>query len=297
MKTLLQRRYTGYYTGRVLWSKEQRWGDLLFGSSSSSLAPGAEGGAFRKNHKLYVTVGGGTSRTVVSTDGAPRYEGRDVVGHVSFIPAERQNQGWYKGELLECLSLELPPNWIEKCLDGRDLSTVEFLPVTNRFDPLIFNAMAALREETEIGGPAGRLFAETAATLIALHLIRQYSNVGATIAHRNRQEIGQNHFERAIEFMEANLGSELTLDALAEVADLPVSTFVHRFRSATRMSPHKYLIHRRVERSQQLLRSSDVSIAEIAYQLGFSSQSHFSTVFRTWVGESPARFRRRLRGK
>jgi AraC family transcriptional regulator len=143
----------------------------------------------------------------------------------------------------------------------RSLSTVEFLPATNRFDPLLFNAMAALREEAEIGGPAGRLFAEIAATLIALHLIRHYSNVGATFARRNRQEIAQDRFERAIEFMEANLGGELTLDAPAKVADLPVSTFVHRFRSATRMSPHKYLIHLRVERARRLLSSSDISIA------------------------------------
>jgi hypothetical protein len=115
MEGQTQSRYSGFYTGRVLWHKDQQWGDLQFSVSSSSLAAGAEGGAFRKNHKLYVTVGGGTCRTVVSTDGAPRYEGRDVVGHVSFIPAERQNQGSYKGHVMECLALEIPPNWIKKC--------------------------------------------------------------------------------------------------------------------------------------------------------------------------------------
>lgn len=144
MKARQQPHYSGYYTGRVLWSKEHRWGDLEFSCSSSSLTARAEGGAFRKNHKLYVTVGGSTSRTIVSTDGAPRYEGRDIVGHVSFIPAERQNRGWYKGAVLECLSLEIPPGWIAKCQDGRDPSAVEFLPATNRFDPLIFNVMSAL---------------------------------------------------------------------------------------------------------------------------------------------------------
>jgi AraC family transcriptional regulator len=290
-------RYRGFYTGRVLWSKDQQWGDLQFSASSSSLTSGAEGAAFRKNHKLYVTVGGGTSRTVVSTEGAPRYEGRDVVGHISFIPAERQNHGWYKGRVMECLALEIPPNWVTKSLDGRELSTLEFLPATNRFDPFIFNAMTALRDEIEIGGPAGRLFAETTATLIALHLVRRYSNVGIAFPPPGPREIERAGVEHAIEFIEDNMGVELALDTLAKVANMPISSFVRGFRNTTRMSPHKYLVQRRIDRAQQLLRSSNVAIAEIAYRLGFSSQSHFSTVFRAWTGEAPARFRQRFRGK
>jgi len=292
MKNLNQLRHTGYYTGRVLWTKEQRWGDLDFTISSSLLTSGAEGAAFRRNHKLYVTVGGGTSRTIVSTDGGPAYDGRDVVGHVSFIPAERQNHGWYKGELLECLALEIPPDWVAKCLDGKPYSALEFLPATNRFDPLIFDVMVALREEAEVGGPAGRLFGETAATLIALHLIRHYSNMRNLSP--DSHPLASHDLERTIQFIEENLGGTLTLDALAKVAGTPISSFLRGFRSATRMSPHQYLVRRRIDRSQGLLRSSTASIAEIAYQLGFSSQSHFSTVFRTWVGESPARFRRRF---
>lgn len=295
MKQPLQPRYAGYYTGRVLWHKDREWGDLQFSSSSSSLKSGAEGGAFRKNHKVYVTVGGGTSRTVVDTDGAPRYEGRDVVGHVSFIPAERQNQGWYKGDVLECLSLEIPPDWIAKCLDRRELATVEFFPTTNRFDPLILNVMSALRHETEQPGPAGQLFAETAATLIALHLVRCYSNVGHTPVTSERHCLATSDLERTLEFMEENLGTELTLEALAGIANMPVSTFVRGFRRATSMSPHKYLLQRRIYRARQLLGSSHIPIAEIAYRLGFSSQSHFSTLFRAWIGESPARFRRQFR--
>jgi AraC family transcriptional regulator len=289
MKTHSQPRYSGYYTGRVLWSKEQQWGHLEFGSSSSLLTSEAEGGAFRKNHKLYVTVGGGTSRTIVRTDGAPRYDGCDVVGHVSFIPAERQNQGWYRGGVLECLSLEIPQDWITKCLNGREASRVEFLPVTNRFDPLIFHAMTALQEEAEVGGPAGRLFAETTATLLALHLVRRYSNLAAVIP--SPHPIATADLERTIEFIDAYLGAELTLEQLAKIANMPVSSFVRNFRSATRVSPHKYVVLRRIERSKQLLRSSDISIVEIAYLLGFSSQSHFSTVFKNCIGESPARFR------
>jgi AraC family transcriptional regulator len=157
--------------------------------------------------------------------------------------------------------------------------------------------MVALREEVEIGGPAGQLFGETAATLLALHLIRSYSNVGVAFTPPGPHQIEPAGLERAIEFIEENMGGELTLDALAKVANMPISSFVRGFRNAKRMSPHKYLMQRRIERAQQLLRSSNFPIADIAYRLGFSSQSHFSTVFHLWAGESPARFRQRFRRK
>jgi AraC family transcriptional regulator len=233
----------------------------------------------------------------VSTDGAPRYEGRDVVGHVSFIPAERMNKGWYHGDVLECLAIEIPPTWITKCLDGRDTSGIEFLPTTNRFDPLIYNLMLALRDEVEVAGPAGRLFAETVATLISLQLVRRYSSADIAINPTNLSKVATVDFERTIEFIEEHLGADLALSTLAEVADMPVSSFVRGFRAATKMSPHKYLVQRRILRAQELLRFQDCSISEIAYRLGFSSQSHFSTVFRTLVGESPAEFRLQFRRK
>jgi AraC family transcriptional regulator len=287
----MQDRYGGYYTGRVLWRRDLQWGDLQFSASSSLLTAAAEGAAFRQNHKLYVTVGGGTSRTFVRTDGAPQYEGRDVVGHVSFIPAERRNHGCYSGHILECLALEIPPDWLAKCSNAPGTSSIEFLPATNRFDPLIFNLMLSLRDEAEIGGPAGRLFAETVGTLICLHLIRHYSNVSEAFSTQILNKIRITDFERVIEFIEEHLGTDLSLTKLAEVAEMSPSSFVRGFRAATNTSPHKYVLERRLRRAQELLRASNRSLSEIAYGLGFSSQSHFSTVFHALVGESPSRFR------
>lgn len=78
---------------------------------------------------------------------------------------------------------------------------------------------------------------------------------------------------------------------------MSTSSFVRGFRAATKMSPHKYVLERRIRRAQELLRASNCSIAEIAYDLGFSSQSHLSTMFRMLTGESPARFRMHVSAK
>jgi AraC family transcriptional regulator len=239
-----------------------------------------------------VTVGGCTSRTVVQTDGALPYDGRDVPGHVSFIPAERQNRGWYGGRFLDTISLEFPPELLAKCLERCDYPSIEFFPVTNRFDPLLFHTVVALKDEAERGYPSG-FFAESATTLIAFHLLRHYSNCCESSSRHERSRLSKLDLRKTVEFIEDNLDGELTLPALAAVVGLPVSTFVRRFIRAHKMPPHKFVLLKRIERARSLLTTSQLSIAEISYELGFSSQSHFSTVFRRYVGVPPAAFRQR----
>ena len=291
MSTVSRAQYGGYYTGTPIWKRERCWGDLVLTSSRSWLGDKAEGGAFRKNHKLYVTTGGGTSRTIVSTEGSRRYEGYDVAGHVSFIPANRRNEGIYQGKFFDCVSLEIPPEWIERILEGHTLSAIEFIPATNRFDPLIYESLVSLKEELVIQGSFGRLFAEAVASMVTLQLLRRYSNLGDAVKRSTAGCLAPVALRRTIEFIEANLGNELSLDELAGFAGMPVRSFLRAFCKATGMTPHRFVMDRRIKRARELLSNTLLPIADISYRTGFSSQSHFSTVFRHEVGASPARFR------
>ena len=62
------------------------------------------------------------------------------------------------------------------------------------------------------------------------------------------------------------------------------------------MSPHQYLLRRRIERALQMLKETQVSLAGVAYELGFSSQGHFSTMFRKAAGVSPSEYRQDVVG-
>jgi AraC family transcriptional regulator len=57
------------------------------------------------------------------------------------------------------------------------------------------------------------------------------------------------------------------------------------------MSPHRYLILRRVEKAKQLLHDTSASVAQIALDVGFSNQSHFTQVFHAITGQTPGRYR------
>ena len=88
------------------------------------------------------------------------------------------------------------------------------------------------------------------------------------------------HFERSI-----------SLSELAGVAGLSRMHFAAQFRAATGYRPREYLLNHRIEHAQSLLTTTPCSLAEIALAVGFSTQAHFSTVFKRISGQTPARWR------
>jgi AraC family transcriptional regulator len=79
-----------------------------------------------------------------------------------------------------------------------------------------------------------------------------------------------------------------SLEAMAADAGLTPSHFCRVFKKATGITPHQYVMKARLDRAQELLGASDMSIATIAEQLGFTSQSHFTRAFRQYAGQTPS---------
>jgi AraC-like DNA-binding protein len=97
---------------------------------------------------------------------------------------------------------------------------------------------------------------------------------------------------RLIDFVEAHLGEELRLAAMAAVVDLSPYYFAHAFKQSFGVPPHRYHMLRRVERAKALLAEPAASVTTIALQLGFAETSSFSATFRRLAGMSPSDFRR-----
>ncbi|MEH3046342.1 AraC family transcriptional regulator [Sphingomonas adhaesiva] len=85
-----------------------------------------------------------------------------------------------------------------------------------------------------------------------------------------------------------------SLDALARQAELTPSHFCRVFKKATGTTPHQYVMKARLDRAQELLGASDMSIAAIADQMGFTSQSHFTRAFRQYTGQTPSGWRQTI---
>ena len=99
--------------------------------------------------------------------------------------------------------------------------------------------------------------------------------------------------ERVIAHIEDNLASKLSLPGIAEIAGISVSHLKTLFRNSTGVPVYEYVLRRRVERAQLLLRNHKMSIAEIALATGFAHQSHLARHMHRILGHTPSAVRRR----
>jgi len=95
--------------------------------------------------------------------------------------------------------------------------------------------------------------------------------------------------------MDAASHEEWSVRRLARVSRVSKAHFARSFKQAFGLPPHRYLLTRRVERAKALLRETDLSITEIAFQTGWASLGTFGRTFRDITGESPGAIRERER--
>ena len=98
--------------------------------------------------------------------------------------------------------------------------------------------------------------------------------------------------QRVTDYIQDNLREELTLENISQTLSMSPYHFAHAFRQALGLPPHRYVISCRIDRAKSLLRNTDLSVTEIAHQVGYASQSHFSVAFHKVTGQTPRRYRR-----
>ena len=104
------------------------------------------------------------------------------------------------------------------------------------------------------------------------------------------------HLRRARDHADLNYRERLDLDALSAVAGVSKFHFQRSFKAAYGCSPAEYLSRRRIERAQDLLRATNLTVTEVCFAVGFSSLGSFSSRFRELVGESPSAYQARFSG-
>ena len=106
-----------------------------------------------------------------------------------------------------------------------------------------------------------------------------------------RGALDPGRLERVRDFIEANLGEDLTIEALANEACLSPFHFARAFKAATGMAPHRYLTSRRLDKARSWIAEGQLSLAEIAFRCGFASQASFTRWFKRLAGATPGEYR------
>ena len=178
---------------------------------------------------------------------------------------------------------------------GIDLDRVEVVDRFEARDATVERILLSLLPELGTEGLGGELYAQSLATALSVHLLREHSSLGQkarrSMDHPPGRGLPPRSLRLVIEHVEANLAGHLSLSGLAAVVNVSPRHFLRLFKRSTGLSPHRYVIRRRVERAKVLLSGNDTPLWQVAEACGFAHQQHLSTHFKRLVGVSPGRYR------
>ncbi|MEM5431052.1 AraC family transcriptional regulator [Cupriavidus oxalaticus] len=235
-------------------------------------------------HLIVLTERGTTARTCVSSEGRVMHDGRDGPGTLSFVPAHAERSGHFRDADLVYTAL-----WLDPALGLPGCDRLAQLPmrINDTADAVVQALLKSLSAEMAAGRVPEAVYLEHLVSLVSLRI------AGAMPAApvRRMPGVGKRLLARLTDYIDSRLDTPLSLSDLAGVAGMPVDTFARRFKAETGMAPYAYVISRRVRRAQCLLRGSPMPISAMALELGFSSQSHFTSTFQRLTGTTPRSYR------
>lgn len=185
--------------------------------------------------------------------------------------------------------LFLCPNYVESFIQSEVMSNRVFLGSSIRVEapPLVQSLWRRLRDSanhyTPVAEPLVGLWVEM---LIVKLVESQVGTPNPADAKDNLEAV-----KRAVQFIDQRLAEPINVKSIADAADLSPYYFSRIFRATYQTSVHRFVLERRLDRARQLLESSTMAISTIAFETGFSSQSHLTTAFRVRFGNTPAQFR------
>lgn len=157
-------------------------------------------------------------------------------------------------------------------------------------DPELAALVRGMVREAAAGCPNGRLFAESLSLGLALRLQQR-----AAARHGNGRERGRlapAQVRKLDELIRTAGGRQVTLAMLAQASGFSPAQFVRLFRNTLGCSPHQYVLRSRLERARAMVVAGQMSLAMVAHETGFASQSHMTSAFVRAYGVPPGEMRR-----
>jgi AraC family transcriptional regulator len=208
-----------------------------------------------------------------------------------FVPAGMAFN-WRVGFGLRVLSLYLPTDSMQQLAkdNGTPLPTQMELREPAH-DPVLEHYAALIQHEYARTQNLSEHFLAPVARLLGLHCLRNYllrepiKEAAPTLAPEFRKRLD--------DFIVKTLPNAVVIEELAQALGLSQYQLIRLMKKTLAISPQQYVQERRMDLARKLLRESDSALADIAYALGFSSQSHFTSAFRASTGHTPKAYRER----
>jgi AraC family transcriptional regulator len=212
-------------------------------------------------------------------------------GEIAIIPATQSLPKTQVDREVPLLELFLEPATLaQAACESADTNKVELVPQLHIRDPLIQHMGLALKAELEAGGTDSRLYAESMATALSAHLLRRYCSHPQEIKDYT-DGLSKYKLRQTISYINEHLDRNLMLAEIAAAVRMSPNYFASLFKQSTGLTPHQYVMKCRIEKAKQLLHHQELTLVEICQEVGFTSQSHFTRVFRQHTKTTPKSYR------
>lgn len=158
-------------------------------------------------------------------------------------------------------------------------------------DPTLGGLARTLFLAVEKERAASKLFLDHLAVAMGMHILSAYGNQIIPTFDK-RRTLSRKNERLAKEIIECRYTGDLTMDELAGACSLSKGTFIRAFRETTGKTPYQWLTQHRLQKAQDLLLRSPLSLTEISEACGFANQSHFTRAFAGALGAPPGAWRR-----
>lgn len=223
-----------------------------------------------------------TERTI---DGITKVDSIQA-GDVVIVPAHVGHGVRWTGEVGIILIRLDPVLFTQAIADATSSRPTRLAPHFATPDPLVYQLGLSLKTMLEQNPIGSRLYAETAATMLAVHLLQRYGQRQPEFKDYS-DGLPTVILQQVMDYIHAHLDQELGLVDLATIANLSPHYFARLFKQSTGQAPHQFVIRCRVERARHLLLHSKDSIASIAQQVGFANQAHLNVHIKRVLGVTP----------
>jgi AraC family transcriptional regulator len=212
-------------------------------------------------------------------------------GEVLFIPARvSYSSNWEKAGNFSLIGFF--PNFFEQITnESVRVKQIELIPQIGLNDSFIRQIGIALKADVEAGYPAGKIFGESLATALVIHLIKHYSAWQVKLPSESAGSLSKYQLQTIQDYISAHLNQNISLSELAGIINLSQYHFSRLFKQSTGITPHQYLTRCRIDKAKQLLSNTELTITDITFEIGFTNHSSFTRLFRKYVGVTPSSFR------
>jgi AraC family transcriptional regulator len=273
----------------ILSSQAQGWENILV--EQFQQPPGEARCDYSDEHTIYLSLAPRPIR-LLQIQGGKTHTGLYAKGDISVTPAKTPLFArWDQDD--HYLQIRIASCFIESVATealAMNPDRLELLPEFRIRDPQIEAIAMMFLCELQQENLGGRLYIESLANVLAVHLLRQYA---AAKPHLQTYEAGlsERQLLQVLEYINEHLTQDIKLANLAHLLGISQFHFSHLFKRSLGTAPYQYLIQQRIERAKQLLKQTDLSIMDIALNCGFNSHSHLSKQFRHFTGMTPKAYR------